>query len=75
MPRVLLTLPTALVKRGVAGVKILGVEGVLGDAEGVGKSLIMHQFSLAQELDGVADVGVIHKAEDVIVGHASLLLC
>ena len=35
----------------------------------------MNYFTLAEEADGVLDVGVIDEAEDVVVGDASLLLC
>ena len=40
-----------------------------------GKALIMHQLTLTKELDGILDIGVIHQAEDIVVGNASLLLC
>ena len=33
----------------------------------------MIDFSLAEEFDGVAYVGIVDEAEDVIVGHARLL--
>ena len=64
-----------LVKGGVAGVEVLGIEVVLGDAEGVTKPLVMHDLPLPQKLDGLADVGIVAEAEDVVVGHAGLLLC
>ena len=34
----------------------------------------MHDLPLAEELDGLPDVGVVAEAEDVVVGHAGLLL-
>ena len=68
----LLTAP--LVKGGIAGVEVLGVQIVLGNAEGIPKPLVVNDLPLPQELDGLADVGVIAEAEDVVVGHAGLLL-
>ena len=35
----------------------------------------MHDLSFAQEFDGIADVGVVAEAKDVVVGDACLLLC
>ena len=34
----------------------------------------MHDLARPQELDDVVDVGIVGKAQDVIVGHARLLL-
>ncbi len=34
----------------------------------------MHDLALAQELDGLAHIRVIAQAQDVVVGHARLLL-
>ena len=65
----------ALVKGGVAGVEILGIQVVLGDAEGVAEPLVMHDLPLPEELDRLADVGVVAQAENVVVGHPRLLLC
>ena len=46
----------------------------MGDAESVGKPLVMHDLPLAEELDGLAHVGIVAEAEDVVVGDAGLLL-
>ena len=35
----------------------------------------MHDLAFAQEFDGIADVGIVGQAKDVVVGGASLLLC
>ena len=48
---------------------------ILGDAEGIGEPLVMHDLPLTQELDGLADVGIVAEAEDVVVGDSCLLLC
>ena len=70
----MVSLAARTVKGGVASVEILGIQVVLGDAEGIGKPLVMHDLTLPQELDGVTDVGIVAEAENVIVGHAGLLL-
>ena len=35
----------------------------------------MHDLTGTQELDDVADVRIVGDAQDVVVGHAGLLLC
>ena len=64
----------ALIEGGVAGVEVLGVEVILGDSEGIGEALIMHDLALAKESDDVADVGIIREAKDIVVGGSRLLL-
>ena len=66
--------PAALVEGGVDGVEVLGVQIVLGDAEGIAEPLVVHDLPLAQELDGFPYVGVVAEAEDVVVGDSRLLL-
>ena len=39
------------------------------------EALEVHDLARPQELDDVVDVGIVGKAQDVIVGHARLLLC
>ena len=65
----------ALIEGGVAGVEVLGIEVILGDAEGIGEALIMHDLALAQESDDVVDVGIVREAKDIVVGGSCLLLC
>ena len=62
------------IKRGIACVEILAVQMVLGDTESVAEALVMDDLPLAEEFDGLADVGIVTEAEDVVVGHAGLLL-
>ena len=64
-----------LVVRGVKGVEILAVQVVLRDAQGIAEALIMHKLALAQILDGIAHVGIVHHTKDIVIGHARLLLC
>ena len=35
----------------------------------------MHNLALAQELDGVAHIGIIRKAQDVVIRDPRLLFC
>ena len=63
-----------LVKRGVKGVDILAVEFVHRKAQRIAEALVVNDLALAQELDGIADVGVVDHTKDVVVGHARLLL-
>ena len=35
----------------------------------------MHYLALSEESDGVEHIGVVNKAQDVVVGSACLLLC
>ena len=65
----------SFVEAGVDGIEVLAVKLILGNSEGVGEPLVMHDLPLTQELDGIPHVGIIHQAENVIVGDASLLLC
>ena len=67
-------LAAPLIKGGVADVEVLGIQGILGDAEGIGEPLVMHDLPLPQKLDGVSYVGIVAQAKDVVVGDASLLL-
>ena len=63
------------VKGRVVSVEIFGIQIVLRDAEGVTEALIMHKLALAQKFDGLAHVGIVAKAQDVVIGRARLLLC
>ena len=64
-----------LVKRRIERVEILAVQLLLRDAEGIGEALVMDDLALAEILDGIAHVGVIGQAQDIVIGHSRLLLC
>ena len=63
------------IKRRVDCVEVLAVEVILSDSQGVSKALIVHDFALAQIAQRVTHVGVVAQADEVVVGHARLLLC
>ena len=44
------------------------------DAQTFAEALVMHNLALAQELDGVAHIGIIRKAQDIVIRYAGLLL-
>ena len=62
------------VEAGVDEVDILLVELFLGKPQPLAEALEVHDLARTQELDDVVDVGIVGKAQDVIVGHARLLL-
>ena len=70
-----LFLPAILVKRGVDRVKILAVQLLLCDAEGIAEALVMHDLTRAQIFDRIANVGIVDQTQNVVVGRARLLLC
>ena len=63
------------VKARIYRVEVLRVHAVLSKTESVGEPLIMNDLALAEIFYGVANVGIIHKSQDIIVGHARFLLC
>lgn len=68
-------LSSALVKGGIVAVNILVIGALLNATQAICKSLIMHDLALAQKLNGIAHIGVIGQTQNVIIGHAGLLLC
>jgi len=74
-PLLLCHLFSALIKRGVVAVDVLVIGPLLDLAQAISKALIMDDLALTQEFDGIAHVRVIRQAQNVVVGHARLLLC
>ena len=64
-----------LVKGGVISVEILGIQVILRDTKGITEALVMHDLALTQKLDGLTNIRVIGHTQNVVVGHARLLLC
>ena len=46
-----------------------------GNAQAFTEALVMNDFSLPQETDGINDIGIVAEAKDVVVGSAGLLFC
>ena len=63
------------VKGGIESVKILGVQIILSDAKCLAEALIVNYLALTKELDRIADIGIVNKTQNVVVGHTCLLLC
>lgn len=64
----------SLVKRRVKGVEVLGIELIRGDAQALAEALVMDDLPRTQEFDRVADVRVVGKAKDIVIGKARFLL-
>ena len=47
---------------------------LLDTTQAIGEALVVNDLALAQELDGIAHVGVVRQTQNVVVGHARLLL-
>ena len=65
---------SAFVKGGVICVKVLRVQIVLNDPQSITEALEVRDFPRAQEADRVANIGVVGKAQDVVIGQPRLLL-
>ena len=64
-----------LIKRGVEGVEVLFVELILCDTQAFAETLVVDDLALTQELDGLADIGIIDQTQDVVISSARLLFC
>ena len=59
----------------VERIEVLGIQLIRRDPKPFAEPLVMHNFPLPQELNGVAHVGVVCKAQNIVVRSACLLLC
>ena len=66
---------TGLVVGRIDGVEILGIQIVLGNAEGVGEALIVNDLAGSKKFDGLPDIRVVGQTENVVIGGARFLLC
>ena len=64
-----------LVKRGIGHIEILWIEIFLRFSYGIAKALVVNYLTLTEELDGVSNVGIVHKAKNIVIGGSCLLLC
>lgn len=65
---------TLHVELGVVGVVVACVQIFLNIAQGVTEALEVNDLALTQELDRVANIGVVDQAQQVIVSCARFLL-
>ena len=63
-----------LIERRVVSIKILTIKLFLCKTNGIAKSLIMHYLTLTKKFYGIAHVGIVNKAQNVIISCARLLL-
>ena len=63
------------IKARVEGVEVFAVKVVLRDADSISESLIVDYFALTQIFYRLFYVRVVNKTQNIIVRHASLLLC
>lgn len=63
------------VKGGIESIKILRIQIVLRDTECLAEALIMHDLAFAKEFDGFAYIGIVYKAQNIVIGNTSFLLC
>ena len=63
------------VKRHVVRIEIVLVHLVREQPQPFAEALEVHDLALAQKADDVRHFGIVHKAQNVVVGRACLLLC
>ncbi len=64
-----------LIEGRIKRVEVFGVQAVLGQSQSFTKPLEVHNFAGAQEFNGVFYVGVVGKAENIVVSGAGFLFC
>ena len=67
--------PLFFVKRRVERIEVPAVQMIGGDSQTFTEALVMNDFSLPQEANGINDIGIVAEAKDVVVGSAGLLFC
>ena len=65
---------SAFVEGGVVCIEVFRVQIVLNDPQSITEALEVRDFPRAQEADRVANIGVVGKAQDVVIGQPRLLL-
>ncbi len=61
------------IKLGVKGVEVLFIKLVGENSEVLAEALIVYYLALSEKAYNVLDVGVIRKAQDVVISRARLL--
>ena len=62
-----------LIKGGIAGVEVFGIELFLRETSDFAETLKMDDFPFPQIADRVDYIGVIGEAEDIVIGCAGFL--
>ena len=63
------------IKARIHRIKVFAVKPILRDAQRIAKPLIVHDLTLAEVFERLANVGVIDETDEVVVSHARFLLC
>ena len=63
------------IKAGIQVIDVFAVHPLLGQTQRFAKSLEVDHLSFPEELDGIVDIWIIGKAQNVVVGDTGLLLC
>ena len=64
-----------LIKGRIVAIEIFGIQLILCDSKGFRKALIVYDLASAKEFDGIAHVGIVNQAQNIIVGCSCLLFC
>ena len=62
------------VKPGIKGIEIFTVHFIGQQAQRLAEALIVNNFALAQKLDRLDNIGIIHQAQNIIISDSGLLL-
>ena len=57
----------------VGSIEVLGIQSFLRNAQFFAETLEVYDFTFAQVADGIADLRVFDKAQDVLIGAACFL--
>lgn len=71
----LVLLETRFVEARIKSVEILAVQPIGQEPQVFAEALVVDDFARSEEADRVDDVGIVTKAQDVIIGGTRLLLC
>ena len=64
-----------LIKGRIEGVEVFLVQLILGNAQAFAEALVVDDLALTQELDGLADIGIVDQPQDIVISSACLLFC
>ncbi len=63
------------IKGGIESIEVTGIQFILNQTQPFAKALVMDDFTFAQEFNGIPDVGIVGKAENVIISSPCFLFC
>ena len=63
------------VECGIERIEVPAVQFFLDDPKAFSEPLIVHDLAFSQKADGIADLGIFYKPEDIVISGAGLLFC